>query len=99
MFFFSWVTAATEQTFLSFSYLYSRLQTFQATLNSGLVEHKILATRRSAIWQMNSIIAKVLKEIINLPPSVSYSYPESVELTAPQFFRRETDLYRELMYI
>lgn len=48
---------------------------------------------------MSSIIAKVLKEIINLLPSVSYSYPESVELTAPHSLRRETDLYRELMYI
>lgn len=82
LFCFSWVTAATEQTFLSFSSLHSRLQTFQATSNRSLVEHEILATKRCVIWQMNSIIAKVLKEIINFPPSVSYSYPESVELTA-----------------
>lgn len=71
-----------EQTFLSFSYLHRRLQTFQATLNGSLVEHEILATKRSVIWQINNIIAKILKEIINLPPSVSYSYPGSVELTA-----------------
>lgn len=67
---------------LFFSSLHRRLQTFQATSNSSLVEHEILATKRSVMWQMNSIIAKVLKEIRNLPPSVSYSYPESVELTA-----------------
>lgn len=80
LFCFSWVTAATEQTFLSFSYLHSRLQTFQATSSSSLAEHEILATKRSVIGWMNNIIAKVLKEIINLPPS--YGYPESVELTA-----------------
>lgn len=81
LFCFSCVTAATEQTFLSSS-LHSRLQTFQTTSNRSLVEHEIFTTKRSVIWQMNSIIAEVLKEIINLPPSVSYSYPESVELTA-----------------
>lgn len=46
------------------------------------MEHKIVPTERSVTWQINNIIAKVLKEIINLPPSVSYGYPGPVELTA-----------------
>lgn len=78
----SGATAVPEQTFLLFSYLHSRLQILQATSNGSLVEHEILATKRAVIWQINNIIAKVLREIINLPPSVSYSYPRSMKLTA-----------------
>jgi len=46
------------------------------------VGHKIVPTKRSVTWQINSITAELLKEIINLPSFVSYGHPGPVELTA-----------------